>query len=146
MDRVLKPSGWIVMMSPNLLSPILPPRDLPEMVLHHRFRPPFYSSHREAAAFFRRACRLSTEKALSQQPHFVPREPDLEQADGGGDYDSVYCSNARDILLFFRKAGYEVRFASGACTSLRCWVRRSVARLCGSLWTSFLLKGTKGNV
>lgn len=144
MDRILKPSGRLVMMSPNLLSPVLPLRDFPGMVLHHRFRPPFYSSYGEAAAFFDTACRSSLKKMLLRQPQFVPRQPDLEQADGGGDYDSVYCSNARDILLFFRRAGYEIRFASGACTSLRCWIRRSVARLCGSLWTSFLLKGTKG--
>lgn len=144
MDRVLKPSGRLVMMSPNLLSPLLPLRDLPEMVLHRRFRPPFYASYSEAAAFFHRACRLSLKKMLSREPQFVPRAPDLTQADAGGDYDSVYCSNARDVLLFFRNAGYEVRFASGVCTSFRCWVRRAVARVCGSLWTSFLVKATKG--
>jgi SAM-dependent methyltransferase len=143
MNRILKPSGRIVMMSPNLLSPVWPLRDLPGMLLHRRFRPPFYASYREAAAFFHRACRLSLKKMFSLQPQFVPREPDLEHADGGGDYDSVYCSNARDILLFFRKAGYEVQFARGGCASFRCWVRRSVARFCGSLWTSFLLKATK---
>ncbi len=143
MDRILKPPGRIVMMSPNLLSPMWPLRDLPKMVLHRRFRPPFYASYREAAAFFFRCCRLSARKMLSRHPQFVPREPDLEHADGGGDYDSVYCSNARDILLFFRKAGYKVQFARGECTSFRCWVRRSISRFCGSLWTSFLLKATK---
>lgn len=143
MDRILKPGGRIVMMSPNLLSPILPLRDIPEIVLHGHFRPPFYASYREAATFFYRACRLSAKKMLSQEPQFVPRDPDLEQADGGGDYDSVYCSNARDILLFFRRAGYEVRFVSGTCSSFPCSIRRSIARFCGPLWTSFLLKATK---
>jgi SAM-dependent methyltransferase len=143
MDRILKPSGRIVMMSPNLLSPLLPLRDLPEMVLHRRFRPPFYDSYRGAAAFFQRSCRLSLKKMFSRRPQFVPRDPDLSRADGGGDYDSVYCSNGRDIFLFFRKAGYQVRFEPGTSTSFRGRVRRSVARLCGSLWTSFLLKATK---
>ena len=143
MDRILKPSGRIVIMSPNLLSPIWPLRDLPEMLLHHRFRPPFYASFREAAGFFYRSCRLSLKKMLSQQPQYVPRDPDVEHADGGGDYDSVYCSNGRDLLLFFRKAGYEVQFARGECTSFRGRVRRLVARFCGSLWTAFLLRATK---
>jgi ubiquinone/menaquinone biosynthesis C-methylase UbiE len=143
MDRILKPSGRIVMMSPNLVSPMWPLRDLPEMMLHQRFRPPFYASYAEASAFFYRSCRLSLRKMLSRQPQFLPREPDLDHADGGGDYDSIYYSNARDILLFFRKAGYQVRFARGACTSFRCSVKRLVARACGSLWTSFLLKATK---
>lgn len=142
-DRIVKPSGRIVLMSPNLLSPVWPLRDLPDMLLHRRFRPPFYGSYSEAAAFFRRSCRLSLSKMLSEEPLFVPREPNLEHAEGGGDYDSVYCSNARDILLFFRKAGYEVRFAQGACRSFRCRVRRLVAKGLGSLWTSFLLTATK---
>lgn len=143
MDRILKPSGRIVMMSPNLVSPMWPLRDLPEMVLHRRFRPPFYASYAEASAFFYRSCRLSLKKMLSRQPQFLPREPDLAHADGGGDYDSIYCSNARDILLFFRKAGYRVRFARGVSTSFHGSVKRLVAKACGSLWTSFLLKATK---
>lgn len=143
MDRVLKPSGRIVIMSPNLLSPLWPLRDLPEMLLHHRFRPPFYTSFREAAAFFSRSCHLSLQKISSRRPQFVPRQPDLEHADGGGDYDSVYCSNARDLVLFFQKAGYEVQFARGESTSFSGWIRRSLSRCCGSLWTSFLLKATK---
>ena len=43
LDRITKPLGRIVLMSPNLLSPVLPLRDLPEMILHRHFRPPFYS-------------------------------------------------------------------------------------------------------
>jgi SAM-dependent methyltransferase len=142
-DRVLKPSGRIVIMSPNLLSPLWPVRDLAEMVLHHRFRPPLYDSYGEAASFFQRSCRLSLSKILSQEPQFVPREPDLTRADGGGDFDSVYASNARDISLFLQQAGYGVAFAPGPRTSLRSWVRTIIANGFGSLWTSFLLKATK---
>jgi SAM-dependent methyltransferase len=143
MDRVLKPSGRIVIMSPNLLSPLWPVRDLAEMVLHRRFRPPFYDSYGDAVSFFRRSCHLSLSKILSQEPQFVPREPDLTRADGGGDFDSVYASNARDISLFLRKIGYEVGFATGPRTSLRSWARRLAVKGFGSLWTSFLLKATK---
>jgi SAM-dependent methyltransferase len=145
-DRVLKPSGRMVMASPNLVSPLWPLRDLLGMVLHHRFRPPWYGSYREAAAFLYRSCRLSVKKMVSRQAQFVPREPDLEHADGGGDYDSVYCSNARDIVLFFQETGYEVQFAGGVGTSFRSLVGRSLARLCGSLWTSFLLKASKSAI
>ncbi len=146
MDRVLKRSGRLVLMSPNLLSPLWPVRDLPEMVMHHRFRPPFYTSYPEAAAFFCNSCRLTLRKLVARQPQFVPRKPDLRHADGGGDYDSVYCSNARDLLLFFRQLGYEVEFAKPECPSFGRLVRRSLAKCCGSLWTSFLLKATKGAV
>lgn len=144
MDRVLKSRGRIVIMSPNLLSPLWPLRDFGEMLLHHRFRPPFYSSFREAAAFFNRSGRLSLKKMLSRQPQFVARQPDLEHADGGGDYDSVYCSNGRDLQLFFRKAGYEIEFVRGEPASVRDWIRRSASRFCGSWWTAFLLRATKG--
>jgi SAM-dependent methyltransferase len=146
MDRVLKPSGRLVLMSPNLLSPLWPVRDLPEMVMHRRFRPPFYTSYREAAAFFGNSCRLTLRKLVARQPQFVPRKPDLRHADSGGDYDSVYCSNARDLLLFFQQLGYEVEFAKPECPSLGRSLRRSLAKSCGSVWTSFLLKCTKGAV
>jgi len=140
MHRVLKPSGRIVLMSPNLVSPMWP---LMDVILNRHFRPPLYNSYREAAAFFGEACRLTLKKMLSQEPQFLPREPDLDHADGGGDYDAVYRSNARDIMLFLRKAGYEVDFAAAAHTSFRTRVHRSIARGFGSLWTSFLLKATK---
>ena len=143
MHRVVKPSGRIVIMSPNLLSPLWPVRDLPGMVFHRQFRPPFYSSYREAATFFQRACRLSLNKVLSHEPQFEPREPDLTRADAGGDFDSVYASNARDIMLFLQKVGCEVEFATDQSTSFRSCVRRLIARSCGFLWTSFLIKATK---
>jgi SAM-dependent methyltransferase len=144
MDRVLKPSGRIVLMSPNLLSPLWPLRDLPNIVLHHQFRPPFYNSYREAVAFFYNSCHFSLKKLAARQPQFLPREPDLNNADGGGDYDSVYRSNARDLVLFFQQLGYEVQFAKSPSTSFSRRIRRSLARYCGSLWTSFILKATKG--
>ncbi len=146
MDRVLKPSGRIVLMSPNLLSPVWPVRDLPGMLLFRRFRPPFYSSYGEAAAFFWRSSRLSLQKLISREPLFVPRDPDLQHADGGGDHDSVYCSNGRDILLFFRKVGYDVQFEQGVCSTFRGRVRWLAARSLGTFWTSFLLKATKSAV
>jgi hypothetical protein len=146
MDRVLKLCGRIVMMSPNLISPFWPVRNLAGMVLHRQFRPAFYGSYSEAAGFFRRSCGLTLNKMLSQEPQFLPREPDLTRADGGGDFDSVYASNARDIILFLRKAGYEVGFATGPRISFRSWARRSIGKGFGSLWTSFLLKATKVRV
>lgn len=143
MNRVLKSGGHLVLMSPNLLSPLLALRDLPAMVRNHQFRPPFYTSYAEAVAFFKRCCSLSVKKMFSHKPQFVGREPDLRHADGGGDFDAVYCSNARDIILFLRQAGYRVEFAIGPCASAEIWFRRNAAKLLGSLWTSFLLKATK---
>jgi 2-polyprenyl-3-methyl-5-hydroxy-6-metoxy-1,4-benzoquinol methylase len=140
MDRVLKPAGRIVLMSPNLVSPMWP---LIDIVLNRHFRPPLYNSYREAAAFFAEACGLTLKKMFSREPQFLPREPDLTHADGGGDYDAVYRSNARDIMLFLRKSGYVVTFEAAEHASLRSRIHRSVARGFGSLWTSFLLKATK---
>jgi SAM-dependent methyltransferase len=143
MDRVTKPGGRIVLMSPNLLSPLWPWRDLPAMLLHARFRPPFYSSYGDAAVFWGQSCLASLSKILSREPHFVRREPDLRRADHGGDFDSVYASNARDLMLFLRRAGYKVELASGLPTSFRSHARRLAVKCLGSLWTSFLLKATK---
>jgi SAM-dependent methyltransferase len=143
MHRVLKPSGRIVLASPNLLSPLWPLRDLPGILLKRRFRPPWYCSYREATAFFLRACRMNLRKVRLSEPEFLPRHPDIEHADSGGDYDSVYYSHAQDIVLFLRQRGYDVHYAIGAQASFRSRVRMSVASTFGSIWTSFLLKGTK---
>ena len=140
LHRVLKPAGRIVLMSPNLVSPMWPLMDL---IINRQFRPPLYNSYGEAAAFFREACRLTLRKVLSPEAQFIPREPDLNHADGGGDYDAVYRSNARDIILFLQKWGYKVKFTSGATVSLRSWLHNSIVKSFGSLWTSFLLKATK---
>ena len=142
-DRVLKPSGRVVLVSPNLLSPLWPVRDLPSMLIHRRFRPPFYSSYGEAASFLLRSSWLTAKKMLSQEPHFVPREPDLKRADGGGDYDSVYSSNGQDIKIFLEKRGYRVCFALGSHSDKPMLARRTLAKVMGSVWTSFLLRGTK---
>lgn len=141
--RVLKPAGRLVLMSPNLLSPMWPIRDLPTMLFRREFRLPLYGSYLQAARFFYKSCRLSLKKMISQQPQFIAREPDLEHADGGGDYDSVYCSNARDIMLFLRGAGYQVHFANSPHTSFHRWLRNGLRSCFGSLWTSFLLKARK---
>lgn len=141
--RILKPSGRIIITSPNLVSPFWPVRDLPGIVLKKRFRPPFYGSNSEAAAFFRKSCRLTLKKLLSKKPDFVPRTPELKDADGGGDYDAVYHSNARDIMLFLRQRGYETHFAAEENDCLRSWVRNCLAASLRSAWISFTLVATK---
>jgi len=143
MHRVLKPDGRIVIVSPNLLSPLWPLRDFLQMLTRHRFRPPLYSSYQEALSFLRRSCHLSLKKMLSIKPEFISRRPDLGHADFGGDFDAVYFSNARDISLFLRQTGYRVRLAVDPSGSIRSLLRTWAARIMGSMWTSFTLLGTK---
>jgi ubiquinone/menaquinone biosynthesis C-methylase UbiE len=145
MDRVLKPGGQIVLTSPNLLSPLWPIRDFPRMLSRHQFRPPLYTSFRQALWFLRKSCQLSFGKMLSSTPEFIPRKPDVEHADFGGDFDAVYYSNSRDILLFFQGLGYRVRRGSEVNASLDSFLRNCGERFVGSLWTSFILTATKAS-
>jgi ubiquinone/menaquinone biosynthesis C-methylase UbiE len=143
MDRVLKPDGHFVLTSPNLITPLWPLRDLPAMIFKRRFRFSLYNSYGEALTYFLRSSRLTISKLASQRETFLPREPDFERAHWGGDADAVYHSHARDIILFLRRRGYVVDYMVGSKVSLRSRVVMSVARLFGSLWTSYLLCGAK---
>jgi SAM-dependent methyltransferase len=143
MVRVLKPAGRIVLASPNLLSPLWPIRDFPRMLFRREFRPPLYSSYLEALGFFCQSTYATFSKMFSRTPQFTARRPDLGQADSGGDFDAVYCSNARDITLFLRRLDFEVKLHGGGRARVGSFVRSSAAKLMGSLWTSFALVATK---
>lgn len=143
MDRVLKPGGRIVITSPNLISPVWLVRDLPGILMRKRFRPPLYNSFATALEYAATSLKLSMQKTLAGEPRFIPQIPDLEHADYGGDFDAVYKSNARDLILFFEQRGYKVRFVSPAETSFRRRCRNKLAQWFGSWWTSYMLVATK---
>jgi len=143
MNRVLKPGGRIVIVSPNLVSPMWPIRDLPGMVARRKFRAPLYANYLEAISFFCRALRLTVKKKLARIPEFISRHPDLEHADDGGDFDAVYHSNALDLSRFLRNHGYRVKLHVLPQKSSYAYLRECIARFMGSMWTSFALVGTK---
>lgn len=137
--RVLKPSGKIVLASPNLLSPLWPLRDFPGMVIRSRFRPPLYGNFSEAVRYFVSSGAASVKKFISRKPQFLSRRPELSLADSGGDFDAVYLAHPRDIILYLRKLGFTVRYAKTPRSS----ARMRASALLGSLWGSFTLVATK---
>lgn len=139
MARVLKPSGKIVLASPNLLSPLWPLRDFPAMVLRRKFRPPHYSNFSEACRFFLSSLSSSMRKLGSGRPHFLPRQPELALADSGGDFDAVYLAHPRDIILCLRSLGFTAAYAKPDRS-----LRARAAALFGDIWGSFMLIATKG--
>jgi SAM-dependent methyltransferase len=143
MDRVLKPGGTIVLSSPNLVSPLRPVLDLPAILLKGQFRPPLYSSYGEMFKYFWFATRCTLRKLSSKEPQFLSRQPDLTQADSGGDFDAVYLSNARDISLFFANKGYKISYFSSGSVSLANKARLFPLKFFGSVWTSYVLCAAK---
>lgn len=143
MSRVLKPTGNIVLASPNLLSPFWPVRDLPGMLLRREFRAPHYHGFGEALSFFRTAAVATIHKLTSRRPRFVGRAPELRLADSGGDFDAVYQAHPRDIALFLRTLGFRTRFAMGPSSSFAQTLKFRTASLLGELWGSFILVASR---
>lgn len=144
MARVLKPTGRMVISSPNLLSPLWPLRDLRSMIFRHRFRPPHYGNFREAASYFLSSTVATIRKFCSSRPNFLPRSPQLALADRGGDYDAAYFAHPRDLMLFLRGSGFSTGYAKGPAPSIAVSVRMQMAALFGGLWGSFILVAEKG--
>ncbi|MDX9753751.1 MAG: class I SAM-dependent methyltransferase [bacterium] len=103
--RVLKVHGFIVIHSPNLLSPYLPAFDLLRMLLGKEGRPVFAETIPQAWRWLRRNLWLSWKKKLSLKPNFLYREPDLSERHIGGDSDSVFLANPMDIAKYLYHKG-----------------------------------------
>lgn len=143
MIRVTAPRGSIIIASPSLISPLRPIFDLPGMLLQRTFRPPHYTNLRGAGRYFVKSIGLMVQKCFLRTPQFLYQQPDLHQADAGGDFDAVYRSHATDLRRFFQAEGLSVRFATSPlawnCESLET---RMAAALAG-IWTSFIVIATK---
>ncbi|HOL93747.1 MAG TPA: class I SAM-dependent methyltransferase [bacterium] len=103
--RVLKPGGFLVFHSPNLLSPYLPAFDLLRMALGGRGRPVFAETIPQAFGWLKKNLWLSWKKKLSPRPGFLYREPDLSEREIGGDSDSVYLANPIDLARYLHGRG-----------------------------------------
>lgn len=107
-DRVLKPGGWMVFHSPNLISPYLPAFDCLRMALGGEGRPVFAETLPQALGWLGFNLRTSIRKRFSRRAGFVYREPDLSGSRIGGDADSVYLSNPIDLSLHLETLGYHI--------------------------------------
>ena len=108
MVRVVKKGGLIIIASPNLLSPIMPLFDLFMMSLGKRGRPIFAETKGQAMRNLLTNLVISLRKRVAAQPHFLYRQPHLEDKVIGGDADSVYYANPLDLELFFKHAGLKI--------------------------------------
>jgi len=108
MNRVLKVQGFIVLHSPNLISPYLPALDLIRLLLGKEGRPVFAETIPQALDWLKRNFILSCKKKLSRQPEFIYREPDLSERRIGGDADSVYLANPMDPAKYLQSRGFAI--------------------------------------
>jgi ubiquinone/menaquinone biosynthesis C-methylase UbiE len=107
MIRVVKPNGKIIIVSPNLLSPIRPLLALLKKEDIHLYD---NSRLKAALAIFRNIYYIIS-KQLSSKVNFIDRQPRLENFRGPDD-DAVYWSCYIDLAFWFKKNGYKVKRAS----------------------------------
>lgn len=105
--RVVKKDGTIIILSPNLLTPIKPIRHFFGV---EGFNVKFYGSRLKTAAAFFRNIYLSVTKTLTPRPSFVYREPLLEEFQCPDD-DAVYLSNFMDLKNWFSRNGWNVTYS-----------------------------------
>jgi len=109
MARVLKKGGILLIITPNLLSPIWPLGDFFRMLAGGPSRPVWCETPRAAFSTFWRNLRLSLRKRFQTEPEFLYRMPDLScQKVVGRDSDSVYLISPTDLGRFLKKRGFQV--------------------------------------
>ncbi len=109
LDRILKPGGWMIFHSPNLISPYLPAFDILRMSFGGEGRPVFAETYGQAWNWLGTNLYTSCQKMLSSAVTFSYRNPDLSENRIGGDADSVYLSNPLDLSKYLKQNGYTVR-------------------------------------
>jgi len=104
--RVLRPSGRIIIVSPNLMTPIKPIRHLLGI---EGFNTRFYgSATRTFLAIFGNVF-SNIRKVISRKPHFAFREPILEGFQCPDD-DAVFLANYLDLKRWFEMHGMRTRY------------------------------------
>jgi SAM-dependent methyltransferase len=107
MVRVVRPGGHIVLLSPNLTSPLVPIRILTDLLTK---RTPYMGITR-----FSTACGLiavNTWRSLRAElgwSVFETRPPALDTGIVGYDADAVYWANATEVRRFLESRGCEIR-------------------------------------
>lgn len=100
--RVTKSNGHIIVVSPNLTSPLRPIRAL----LSAKGYDGFTNSRSQTFLWLLRSIHWSISKSLAKSPRFIYRKPFLNAS--GPDADATYVSNPYDIKKYLISKGLEV--------------------------------------
>ena len=123
LTRVVRPGGHVILLSPNLTSPLVGMRVLRDLATG---APPYLAvrSRREALALVAVNLARSVRAALGHDG-FRSREPRLDDGISGYDADAVYWSNAAEVRRFLERAGCRIVVFQG---SGRTGAARLIAR------------------
>jgi len=109
MARVVKRGGMLIVLAPNLLSPIWPIRDFFQLLLGKSASPVWSATPREALKTFRRNFTVSFHKLFEREPKFLYREPDLTcKRVVGRDSESVCLVSPLDLARVLEKKGFRI--------------------------------------
>ncbi|HPG41020.1 MAG TPA: class I SAM-dependent methyltransferase [bacterium] len=109
MIRITKSGGLVIIMSPNLFSPLIPLRSLMQYCRGKKEPSPWTPTFWSIFPLLVKNCYMIIKKKLQKQAHFEYRRPDLsDNADLGGDFDSVYLSNPVDISKFLKSKNLRI--------------------------------------
>lgn len=108
MIRVVRPGGYLVIYSPNLLSPFTPLKRVGRVLLGQgKLRSPFYDSVPAALLYSLECLFRLTRKRLIKGPSFEFRSPSLDEI--AADFDSVFLSNQVDLEKYLVERGFQIR-------------------------------------
>ena len=131
--RVLQPGGALIILSPNLLSPFPPLRDLARLLVGRPGRPGWGERPGQAWSLLWQNLALSWRKARSRGWAFTFRQPCLDGRVIGWDADAVFLANPFDLVGWLRHRGFGiVRVAIGASAAGR-WAARLTPYLAGEM-------------
>lgn len=114
MVRVLKPGGIILIMAPNLVSPVVAVRVFLDILFKKGSMPGFASTPAQALKLFIKNFFISSRKIVYKKTQFLYRLPQLDRL-YTGDVDSVYLACQIDLKYFFRERKLQIlEYASNA--------------------------------
>lgn len=96
-NRVLKKKGRIIIVSPNLCSPLFALWDLLKLVCFSQARPPFTMDFKSGVKRLIWCLRINIKKRFSKKPQYQYRDPVLDKEYVGGDWDACYLPDPLDI-------------------------------------------------
>jgi ubiquinone/menaquinone biosynthesis C-methylase UbiE len=109
MCRVVRQQGFLIIIAPNLLSPLWPLRDFFRMLAGGAARPVWCETPGKALKTAWRNLCASVRKAFQRRPRFLYREPDLScETVVGRDSDSVYLVCPTDLTRFLKARGFRI--------------------------------------
>lgn len=132
MMRVCKPSGLVIVVSPALLSPLIPFGDFIKKITGRGTVSLWGQNTRAIAQLFFHHMSCCISKMFQHNPIFLYRQPDLSDTSKGGDMDAVYWSHPLDIKRSFDqwKIHQWVGFGTGR-TKLYPYVLRGFSPIIG---------------